>query len=276
MKDLFTIGEMHKLFAVPVRTLRFYDEIGLLRPERVDPRTGYRYYSAGQFERLNTIKYLRALGVSLERIRGFFENRDTDVVELLLQEQLADTRRRLDELQRIERRIGRRLDDLRRARTAKTGVVLQKARPARAIAFLRQEIPQGGDLETPLAELQSHIRQDAAVFLGKVGVSIARERLYARQFDRYTGIFLFVEPEEQYGGPVLHLPAGEWLTVCYRGTHAHSAPSYELLLDEAARRGFELAEDSVEVTHIDAGFTSDETQYLTELQVPVKKSENTS
>lgn len=78
------------------------------------------------------------------------------------------------------------------------------------------------------------------------------------------------------GGPVLHLPAGEWLTVCYRGTHAHSAPSYELLLDEAARRGFELAEDSVEVTHIDAGFTSDETQYLTELQVPVKKSENTS
>ena len=276
MKDLFTIGEMHKLFAVPVRTLRFYDEIGLLRPERVDPRTGYRYYSAGQFERLNTIKYLRALGVSLERIRGFFENRDTDVVELLLQEQLADTRRRLDELQRIERRIGRRLDDLRRARTAKTGVVLQKALPARAIAFLRQEIPQGGDLETPLAELQSHIRQDAAVFMGKVGVSIARERLYARQFDRYTGIFLFVEPEEQYGGPVLHLPAGEWLTVCYRGTHAHRAPSYELLLDEAARRGFELAEDSVEVTHIDAGFTSDETQYLTELQVPVKKSENTS
>ena len=276
MKDLFTIGEMHKLFAVPVRTLRFYDEIGLLRPERVDPRTGYRYYSAGQFERLNTIKYLRALGVSLERIRGFFENRDTDVVELLLQEQLADTRRRLDELQRIERRIGRRLDDLRRARTAKTGVVLQKALPARAIAFLRQEIPQGGDLETPLAELQSHIRQDAAVFLGKVGVSIARERLYARQFDRYTGIFLFVEPEEQYGGPVLHLPAGEWLTVCYRGTHAHSAPSYELLLDEAARRGFELAEDSVEVTHIDAGFTSDETQYLTELQVKKKKSENTS
>ena len=276
MKDLFTIGEMHKLFAVPVRTLRFYDEIGLLRPERVDPRTGYRYYSAGQFERLNTIKYLRALGVSLERIRGFFENRDTDVVELLLQEQLADTRRRLDELQRIERRIGRRLDDLRRARTAKTGVVLQKALPARAIAFLRQEIPQGGDLETPLAELQSHIRQDAAVFLGKVGVSIARERLYALQFDRYPGIFLFVEPEEQYGGPVLHLPAGEWLTVCYRGTHAHSAPSYELLLDEAARRGFELAEDSVEVTHIDAGFTSDETQYLTELQVPVKKSENTS
>lgn len=275
MKDLFTIGEMHKLFAVPVRTLRFYDEIGLLRPERVDPRTGYRYYSAGQFERLNTIKYLRALGVSLERIRGFFENRDTDVVERLLQEQLADTRRRLDELQRIERRIGRRLDDLRRARTAETGVVLQKTLPARAIAFLRQEIPQGGDLETPLAELQSHIRKDAAVFLGKVGVSIARERLYARQFDRYTGIFLFVEPEEQYGGPVLHLPAGEWLTVCYRGTHAHSAPSYELLLDEAARRGFELAEDSVEVTHIDAGFTSDETQYLTELQVPVKKSENT-
>ena len=177
MKDLFTIGEMHKLFAVPVRTLRFYDEIGLLRPERVDPRTGYRYYSAGQFERLNTIKYLRALGVSLERIRGFFENRDTDVVELLLQEQLADTRRRLDELQRIERRIGRRLDDLRRARTAKTGVVLQKARPARAIAFLRQEIPQGGDLVRcehlfitahQLFELRHVVRPDSCNLLRRI------------------------------------------------------------------------------------------------------------
>lgn len=41
VKELFTIGEMQRLFSVPVRTLRFYDEIGVLHPERVDPETGY-------------------------------------------------------------------------------------------------------------------------------------------------------------------------------------------------------------------------------------------
>ena len=60
-KTLFSIGEMAKLFAISVPTLRYYDQIGLLPPEYTDPATGYRYYSTRQFERLNTIKYLRGL-----------------------------------------------------------------------------------------------------------------------------------------------------------------------------------------------------------------------
>ena len=45
MKHLFTIGEMSKLFGINIRTLRYYDSIGLLRTEYTDPDTGYRYYS---------------------------------------------------------------------------------------------------------------------------------------------------------------------------------------------------------------------------------------
>ena len=51
MKELFTIGEMAKLFGVNIRTLRYYDEIGILCPETTDPDSGYRYYSTRQFER---------------------------------------------------------------------------------------------------------------------------------------------------------------------------------------------------------------------------------
>ena len=43
---MFSIGEFARLGTVSVRTLRHYDEIGLLRPARVDPETGYRGYSA--------------------------------------------------------------------------------------------------------------------------------------------------------------------------------------------------------------------------------------
>jgi hypothetical protein len=45
---MFSIGEFARLGGVSVRTLRHYDEIGLLRPATVDPDTGYRGYAAGQ------------------------------------------------------------------------------------------------------------------------------------------------------------------------------------------------------------------------------------
>ena len=86
IKNLFTIGEMGGLFRTNIRTLRYYDDIGLLKPEVVDPKTGYRYYSARQFERMNTIKYLRNLNMPLDNIKAFFENRDTLVMEQILEE----------------------------------------------------------------------------------------------------------------------------------------------------------------------------------------------
>jgi len=64
---MFSIGEFARLGTVSVRTLRHYDEIGLLRPARVDPETGYRSYSAGQLAQLNRIIALKDLGFSLEQ-----------------------------------------------------------------------------------------------------------------------------------------------------------------------------------------------------------------
>ncbi|AZV42873.1 hypothetical protein BAOM_2264 [Peribacillus asahii] len=48
MKEYFTIGEVSKLFKVKIATLRYYDEIGLLRPEFIDEKNNYRYYSTQQ------------------------------------------------------------------------------------------------------------------------------------------------------------------------------------------------------------------------------------
>jgi len=55
MKNRFSIGEMSILHNVPVKTLRYYDEIGLFKPIEVDSNNRYRYYSTEQFEQLNTI-----------------------------------------------------------------------------------------------------------------------------------------------------------------------------------------------------------------------------
>jgi DNA-binding transcriptional MerR regulator len=66
---MFSIGEFAGYGGVSIRTLRHYDEIGLLRPATVDPDTGYRGYSAAQLRQLNRIMALKELGLSLTQVR---------------------------------------------------------------------------------------------------------------------------------------------------------------------------------------------------------------
>ena len=70
---MFTIGEFARLAGVSVRTLRHYDDIGLLRPVTVDPDTGYRGYSAEQLGRLNRVMALKDLGLSLTQARRLLD-----------------------------------------------------------------------------------------------------------------------------------------------------------------------------------------------------------
>ena len=56
---MFRIGEFSKLTQVTIRMLRYYDEMGLLKPSKIDPRTNYRMYSVEQIPTLNKIIYLR-------------------------------------------------------------------------------------------------------------------------------------------------------------------------------------------------------------------------
>jgi DNA-binding transcriptional MerR regulator len=69
---MFSIGEFARLGGLSARTLRHYDEIGLLRPATVDQDTGYRGYSAAQLGQLNRIMALKELGLSLPRSAGSY------------------------------------------------------------------------------------------------------------------------------------------------------------------------------------------------------------
>jgi DNA-binding transcriptional MerR regulator len=61
---MVSIGEFARLGRVSVRTLRHYDEIGLMAPASVDPETGYRCYLPSQLGQLNRIIALKELGLS--------------------------------------------------------------------------------------------------------------------------------------------------------------------------------------------------------------------
>ncbi|MFF5478125.1 MerR family transcriptional regulator [Streptomyces sp. NPDC012935] len=69
-KGLLTIGAFAKACRLSPKALRLYDELDLLRPARVDPDTGYRYYAPAQLEEARLVAWLRRLGMPLTRIRG--------------------------------------------------------------------------------------------------------------------------------------------------------------------------------------------------------------
>lgn len=72
---MFRIGEFAQIAQVSTRQLRHYDQLGLLRPDHTDHKSGYRYYSIRQLQRLNRILALKDLGLSLEQIRPLVEDR---------------------------------------------------------------------------------------------------------------------------------------------------------------------------------------------------------
>src|ERR1051325_3753556 len=72
---MFRIGEFSQIARVSGRLLRYYDNIGLLRPDRTDPARGYRYYSAQQLPRLNRILALKDLGLSLDQIAKLIDEK---------------------------------------------------------------------------------------------------------------------------------------------------------------------------------------------------------
>lgn len=108
---MLKIGEFSKISRVSVRMLRYYDEIGLLKPVQTDYYTGYRYYSESQLPMIGMIKSFRELGFSLadiirmvevfddgEKLDAFFIKRQTELqkeIELAAhQMMLLDTARK--------------------------------------------------------------------------------------------------------------------------------------------------------------------------------------
>ncbi len=131
---MFTVGEFSTLAQVSKRLLRYYDEIGLLKPAHTDPATGYRYYSAEQMAQLNRILVLKELGLSLEQIhRTLNDHVTTDEMQGMLLLKKAEIEQALQgELQRI-RKIEARLGAIRDTETNKALDVVIKQIPDQSV-----------------------------------------------------------------------------------------------------------------------------------------------
>lgn len=265
---LYSIGEIAKLFHMNIRTLRYYDDIGVLKPAFINQETGYRYYSTEQFERLNTIRYLRALDVPLAKITEFFEEKDVDMILSLFLEQREKVRQRKTELEKIECKITNRIEQIENALSAPLSHVEVKSLPPRRVVLLKRSFSPADDLEPLIRDLSKDHTLDDAIFLGKVGISVSLDDLVNGQFANFSSIFIIVEEGDDTEHCDKILPGGEYATIQFQGTHKDSPAYYTLLMEHLHNQKLQAKGDSVEITLIDAGMTNDRKKFTTELQVP--------
>ena len=80
MNNLYKIGEFSKIVNLPIKTLRYYDEYGLLEPSYVDEFTGYRYYNEANISECKLIILLKSLYFTLEEILNCKDNLTPEVI----------------------------------------------------------------------------------------------------------------------------------------------------------------------------------------------------
>lgn len=270
--SLFSIGDVSKIFHLSPGSLRHYEKLGILIPEYTDPNTGYRYYNAGQFEILNTVRYLRALDMPLPQIADFFKNRDIDVIEEKLRIQKKTVIQKKKELENIEKKIDNRLFQISDAKNSTLDLIVESVCPSTRLIRLNGSLSlmSRDEIETSVGVL-SEYENEPVVFLGKVGFGISPERLAEKRYDKYDYIFLVLEDEDNHSGKAEIMPESLSVSLRFKGSHSEAAAQYTRLAEYMKNHNLEIAGFSREITLIDYGITNDPDKFVTEITIPVKK-----
>lgn len=105
MQEKYSIGEVAAMLKVSTRTLRFYDEKGLVKPAYTE-ENGYRFYEKEQIKQIELILFLKDLGFSLKQIKILIQDqRGKQSLELLLKQQYQENKQKIKELTAKQKQI---------------------------------------------------------------------------------------------------------------------------------------------------------------------------
>lgn len=142
-KHLYTSGEFAKLSGVNKRTLHFYNNIGLLHPEKIG-ENGYHYYTVYQFAKLQIILTLRQIGISIEEIKTYFNNYSDDSFAKMLLKQKNIINKTIDQLLQIKYFLSIKAEKLELGLSAEDGKIELCTIPERRL-ILSQPISSKSD-----------------------------------------------------------------------------------------------------------------------------------
>jgi DNA-binding transcriptional MerR regulator len=276
---MFRIGEFSKIAQVSISQLRYYDEINLLKPARIDKWTGYRYYSARQLPYLNRILALKDLGLSLdqirrmlhdevssEEIRGMFALRRAQAEQTVHEE--------LTRLRQIESRL-RQIED--EGRLDGYDIVV-KSVPAQPYLALRETVPSVAIAFAIMMELVRTLPEKVgSKHLGYLTVIIHNDTFVVEHIDVEMG---FVTTESLTGSYTLSdgrtmtldvLPAVETMvTTVQIGRPDMAHASRAALATWVELNGYKFAGNGREV-FIVLPYPGQEQETVMEIQYPIER-----
>lgn len=277
MGNYFSIKEMARMRNVTTETLRHYDRIGLFKPSYVDPNSRYRYYSSNQFEILGTIIELKQLGMSLEDIKEYFENRNLQKSIDILENQYARLKKDIQEKLILEKILKRKLD------FTKTIIGLDPNFEPSIKEFKHRYAIAGETFQTDgkkviyaMTELEALLNDKAPVLASDRMGFYTNENIF--EYDDYKEempyapiIICLKEEATKIKKKLFDVPSGEYACIYYRRSAIIPKPRYEKLKEFISQNNYEVCGNIYIQYIIDATLTDNLQEKLIEMQVPVKK-----
>jgi DNA-binding transcriptional MerR regulator/predicted transcriptional regulator YdeE len=272
---MLSIGDFARLGHVSPRMLRHYDELGLLRPGRVDPTTGYRSYRVAQLARLHRLLALRDLGLSLDQIGDVLDDEPPlDELRGMLRIRRAQIEQGLADEQARLRRVEAHLRAIEGSNPMTTyDIVLKTTVPLR-IAESVGVAPGFGheNIEPLFARLVPDV-------LARIGDSGARPGGMVAWYEQPTdegsvvlhaGFDIGDQPvESDERVRVVDLPVVEVASVVHQGSMAEVDQTYVALVTWIEDSGYRLAGRSREL-YLEWD-ENDYTRNVTEIQMPIAR-----
>lgn len=262
---LMPIGRFARASRLSVKSLRNYDESGLLPAAYVDQQSGYRYYRLEQLARADAIRSLRMVSMPLSQIA---ETLDGDDAEAMLMSHLAALEHQRDELNRQVLELQRRIN--LKEFVMSTEVTIKPA-PALTVALWRTSTTHTGiyqDIPTGFGKVMSYM---GGRDLDPIGAPFT---MYFQAPDGDTigdiamAVPVAAEPEVDGEIEIAELPACVEASVIHRGSYDNMGESYATVAAWVQHHGHQIVGPTREV-YLNDPSQVDEAELLTEILFPI-------
>jgi effector-binding domain-containing protein len=271
---MLKIGDFSKFGQISVKALRYYDEIGLLKPVLVDQFTGYRFYSPDQLTRLQRINGLKELGLSLEEIsRILTDDLPIEKVIELLKIKQQDVIGRLREEENRLKRIEDWLQKIEMEGIMPAEIVIKKVE-SQNVSSLRDIIPTYGHIYQLFDELCSYVGRQRVQFTGPPMAIYYDHEYREKDVDvelaiPVAGNLKATDRIKVYRTPEIAQAA----CLIHQGPYENFSQSYRALMTWVEANGYQIGGPNREIylKGPDTQGKSDPSGFITEIQLPVQK-----
>ena len=270
---MLKIGDFSRFAHVSVKALRYYDELGLLKPVKVDDFTGYRYYAATQLTQLHRIVALKDMGLSLEEIARLLKD-DVAVAHILdlLHVKQEEQKRKLEieaeRLKRVEEWLG---EVEREEKMPNFEIAIKKIEPQKVLS-IRELLPDYSHIGRLFQKMEGYLTQSGGQVAGAPLVIYYDEGFKEKDADVELIFPIFKEVPSKGEIICKELPGYERMaTTIHKGAYDAVGSAYAALGKWIETNGYQTIGPCREIYYTDPRSGTPVNEYIMEVQLPVAK-----